>query len=178
MNLVLPENLIVIGKVIRPHGLKGLLRIWSYAQTAGSFFDAGTIFFSQNPEEFQAHQLISLRPQNNIFLMKVDGVFTLQDAEKYRGAKILIRKDSLTRETEDEYFWFELIGLNVFLNSGKYLGTIGDIITTGSNDIYVVRNDDDEYLVPAIHDVVEKIDLESRQMVISVMEGLLELNEV
>jgi len=167
-----------VGKVIRPHGLEGLLRIWSYAQSERSFLNAGTVFLKSDPEETHEYTVISVRPHKNVFLMKLDGLNSLEKAERCHGAEIFIRKDSLRREKEDEYFWFELIGLKVFLNTGRYIGTLRDILTTGSNDIYVVREGESETLIPAIHDVVEDIDLENKRMIISEVEGLFDLDEV
>lgn len=172
------ENLLLLGKVIRPHGLEGLVRIWSYAQSEESFLNAGTIFLKPVSEEFHEFTILSIKHHKNIFLMKLDGLNSLEEAERYRGARILIRKDSLKRESKDEYFWFELIGLKVFLNTGRYIGTLRDILTTGSNDIYVVRDGEDEILIPAIHEVVKEIDIENKRMIISEMEGLFDLNEV
>jgi 16S rRNA processing protein RimM len=97
--------------------------------------------------------------------------------ESYRGAEILIRKAAVSRD-KDEYFWHELIGLRVFLETGRYLGTVKEIVPTAANDIYVVREGKEEFLIPAIHDVVKAIDLESGKMIISEVEGLLDLNEV
>jgi 16S rRNA processing protein RimM len=98
-------------------------------------------------------------------------------AEAYRGAEILIPKTAVNRD-EDEYFWHELIGLRVYVETGRYLGTVQDILPTAANDIYVVREGREEFLIPAIHDVVKAIDLESGKMIISEVEGLLDLNEV
>ena len=108
--------------------------------------------------------------------MKLEHLDSLMEAEKYRGAEILIVEDAL--KDDDEYFWHELIGLRVYLNTGRYIGTIEHILATGSNDIYVVRDGESESLIPAIHDVVVEIDLKDRKMVIVEMEGLLNLNEV
>jgi 16S rRNA processing protein RimM len=110
--------------------------------------------------------------------MKIRNLDSLQEAEKYRGAEVLIRKDFVLEKDEDEYFWHELIGLRVYLNTGRYIGTISQILQTGSNDIYVVQEGNTEVLIPAIHDVVEEIDLSNRKMIIREMEGLLDLHEV
>ncbi|MFC1534534.1 ribosome maturation factor RimM [Thermodesulfobacteriota bacterium] len=176
--MISPENLLLVGKVIRPHGLDGLLRIWSYAQSEESFLNAGTVFLKSDQQELFEYQVISVKPHKKFFLMRLKGLNSLEDAERYSGAKILINKDFLKRESEDEYFWFELIGLQVYLNSGRHIGTLKDIITTGSNDIYVIREGDAEFLIPAIHEVVEEIDLENKRMIISETEGLFELDEV
>lgn len=167
-----------MGKVIRPHGLTGLLRVWSYAQSVESFLDAGTVFLRLKGGNFREHDLLSINPHKNIFLMKLSDVNSPDDAENYRGVEIYISRDSLKRGSEDEYFWFELIGLEVFLDTGRYLGVVKNILTTGSNDIYVVKDNESEILIPAIHEVVHEIDLVNKKMIICEIEGLLDLNEI
>ena len=178
MGHVPPENLLLMGEVIRPHGLEGVLRIWSYAQSEKSFLDGGTIFLKLASGKTREYEVLSVSPHKNIFLMKLRHLDSIEEAEKYRGAEILIKKGALSDKREDEYFWHELIGLSVYLNTGKYLGAVKHIIPTGSNDIYVVREGDKEVLVPAIYDVVEKIDLQNKKIIISEVEGLLDLDEV
>lgn len=170
------ENPLLIGEVIRPHGLDGVLRIRSHAQSESTFLDAGTVFLKSDPLEPKEYKILSVKPHKNIFLLKLEGMDSLEQAETYRGANILIRKESLRRK-RGEYFWFELIGLKVYLNSGRYIGAVKDIIQTGSNDIYVVREKEAEFLIPAIHECVENIDLKNNEMIIHEMEGLFEINE-
>ncbi len=178
MSKVSPENLLPIGEVIRPHGLEGLLRICSYARSEGSILNAGIIFLESKTSDLREYKVLSIKPHKKIFLMKLYGLNSVDEAERYRGAKILIRKDSLKRESDDEYFWFELIGLEVYLNSGRYIGRLKEIISTGSNDIYVVRQGESEFLIPAVHEVVKDIDIGNKKMLIREVEGLLDLNEI
>ena len=175
---VSPENLLLVGKVIRPHGLEGLLRIWSYARSEKSILNAGTIFLKLHSGETRSHTVLSMRHHKNIFLMKLEDLESIDEAEKYREAGIFIKKDALRHKDDGEYFWHELLGLSVYLNTGKYIGTIRHILPTGSNDIYVVCEGKKEVLIPAINDVVKEIDLINKKMIISEMEGLLDLNEV
>jgi 16S rRNA processing protein RimM len=177
LSTVSSENLLLVGKVIRPHGLDGSLRIRSYAQSAESFLDAGNVFLKSDNDEMCEYKVSSIKPHKSVFLIQLQGLQSLAEAERYRGADILIRKELLEQKGEEEYFWFELIGLEVFLNSGRYLGKLTDIIPTGSNDIYVVKKGGKEVLIPAIHQVVDKIDLENKKIIVSEMEGLLDLNE-
>jgi len=178
LSKVSQENLLLLGKVIRPHGLDGLLRIRSYAQSEESFLNAGTVFIKSGSGEASEHRIIFIRPHKKIFLLKLEGLSSLDDAERLRGAEILIRKYSAGNGNGQEYYWYELIGLRVYLDGGKYIGTVKQILPTGSNDIYVVREGRKEYLIPAIHDVVKEIDLADQRMIISEMEGLLDLNDV
>lgn len=167
-----------MGKVVRPHGVAGLLRVRSYAQTEKEFLGARSIFLRLNSGEIHEYEIISVRPHKNIHLFELRNLDSLDKAEKYRGAEILIKEVFLKREDEDEYFWHELIGLKVYLNTGGYVGTLVHILETGSNDVYVIREAGKEILVPGIHDVVEEIDLPNGKMIISEMEGLFDLNEV
>lgn len=178
MGTVSPENLLLMGKVVRPHGLEGVLRIKSYAQSEESFLKAKTVFLKVSSGETIEYGVSSVRPHKKIYLMKLKGLSSLEEAEKYRGAEILVSEDTLSRESDEEYFWHELIGLRVYLSGGEYIGTIEQILPTGANDIFVVREGKNEVLIPAIDEVVKGIDLSNGRMMITEMEGLLDLNEV
>ena len=178
MNRGSPENLLLAGEVVRPHGLDGRLRVRSYAQSEKSFQQSGTIFLKSPSGGMRAFTVSSVRPHKNTLLLTLKELNSLDEAEVYRGAELFIRRSTLVREDRDEYFWFELIGLKVFLTTGKYVGTVHHILPTGGNDIYVVREGKSEVFVPAIHEVVKEIDLDAKKMIITEMEGLLDLNEV
>jgi 16S rRNA processing protein RimM len=173
-----PENLLLMGEVIRPHGLEGLLRIKSYAQAEDSFLRAETVLLQKGSVKPREYAVTSVRPHKNVHLMKLRGVDSLEEAERLKGARILIGKETLNSKSQDEYFWHELIGLEVYLIRGEYVGKIKYILPTGSNDIYVVQEGKKEVLIPAIYDVVQEIDLTKNRMIISDVEGLLDLNEV
>jgi 16S rRNA processing protein RimM len=177
LNQVSNDDLILMGKVIRPHGWRGLLRIWSHARSEASFLETETVFLRSISGEIHEFAVHSIRPHKNVFLMKLDGLETGREAEQYKGAEILIRKEALTRG-KDEFFWYELLGLKAYLDTGGYLGDISQIIPTAGNDIYVLKNGDKEFFIPATTEVVKEIDLEKGEMIISDMEGLLDLNEV
>jgi 16S rRNA processing protein RimM len=172
-----PEDLIPIGRVLRPHGLKGLLRVRSDAGADLPFEEGGIVYLRVGPKAPECFKVVSIKPQKGMFLLELEGMTTLERAEAHRGADILVEKGGLRRD-EDEYFWFELMGLEVRLDTGEVIGTISRIIPTGANDIYVVKRGKREILVPATSEVVKAIDLESGKMIISPMEGLLDLNEI
>jgi 16S rRNA processing protein RimM len=157
--------------------LKGLLRVRSDAGVALRLEQGGIVHLRVGTKATGRFKVISVTPYKGMSLLSLDGISTLEQAEAYRGAHILVAKAGLRRE-EDEYFWFELLGLEVRLDTGEAMGTIFRIIATGANDIYVVKRGKREILVPATSEVVKAIDLESGTMIISPMEGLLDLNEI
>jgi len=109
--------------------------------------------------------------------MHILGVNSLEAAEAYRNASVFIKRDAPKRE-DDEYFWYELIGLRVCLDSGESVGVLENILRTGGHDIYVVKDGDREILIPAVHDVIARVDKARGVMTVTNMEGLLDLNEV
>ena len=169
------RDLILIGHVIRPHGLTGLLRIVSYAQSKETFLQAGSVFVNTGQNELCERKVISIGPHRSFYLLRLPGLNSIDQAEIFRGAGILIRKDSLVKRDEDEFFWHELLGLDVYAITGQYLGVLKEIFPTGSNDVYVVENQGKEFLIPAIHQVVKEINIPQKRMVISPIRGLLDL---
>ncbi len=172
----IPENLLLIGKVVRPHGIRGELKIESYSESPSTFSKGRRLYFYTREGELEEKELISVRPHKKFFLIKVKDINDRNKAEEYRNVKIYIEKSILEKE-EGEYFWYELIGLDVYLVSGEYIGKIENILPTGSNDVYIVGKEEKEYLIPAIEDVVKEIDIERKKMIIEPLEGLLELAE-
>jgi len=169
------SDLILVGHIIRPHGLTGLLRIVSYAQSRETFLAAGSVFLHKAQKELDERKVISITPYRSDYLLRLSGVNSIDQATVFRGFGILIRKDSL-KKNQDEFFWHELLGLHVYLITGEYLGVLKDIFPTGSNDVYVVENQGREFLIPAIHQVIQEIDIPKKKMFVSPLKGLLDLS--
>ena len=177
MGKACPEDLLLIGKVVRPHGLKGLLRIISYADSPATFLKAGEVVLGGGSGKPEKYGIISITAGKKFFLLHLEGLDSLEKAEACRGENIYLNKAVLTKG-EDEYYWYELVGLPVFLDTGKRIGTIRRIIPGAGHDIYVVREGIEEVLIPAVREVIKEVDLEKGKVIISEMEGLLDLNEV
>ena len=126
------------------------------------------VYVNERPFEIQ-----NCRPHKQHLLVKLATVDSANDAEKLRGHDLTIPQSELRALPRDEYYAFQLIGLHVLTTDGRHLGQIADILTTGSNDVYIVRGDSSETLIPAIEDVVKSIDLDGGQVIVEPIEGLL-----
>ena len=93
-------------------------------------------------------------------------------AETLRGAALYVEKSRLPDLEDENYYWFELIGMEVYTPDGGYLGRLESILPTGSNDVYVVRDADRETLVPALASVVKAVDTATGRMEVVLPEGL------
>lgn len=152
--------------------------MYSYAESAASYTRAGRVILSPPDGEKREFPVASARPHKKGVLLELKGLDSVETAEAFREAGVYVPRDALQREREDEYFWYELVGLDVYLDTGTFVGTLDRVFRTGASDIYVVHDGTRETLVPATHDVIEEIDLDRKRMILSPMEGLLDLNEV
>ena len=107
-------------------------------------------------------------------LIKFKGIETVEEAEKLKNAYVEIdRADAIPLE-EGQYFIADLIGLDVYLDTGEKLGVLEDIYNTGSSDIYVVKNElGKQFLLPYIDEVIKKIDVEEGKITVHIIEGLI-----
>lgn len=106
-------------------------------------------------------------------ILKLTTTDSVEDAEKLRGRLLEVPRAELHTLPQDQYYQFQLLGLEVWTTGGELLGRIDRILPTGSNDVYVVPREEGEVLIPAIEDVVKSVDLESGRITIETIEGLL-----
>lgn len=131
--------------------------------------EAGRLVYvgpSRTPTEIEAFRC-GVKPR-----LKLRGVETREEARDLRGAEIAVPLTEAVPLPDGSYYGAEMIGVRVVALSGESIGTLREVIATGSNDVYVVRGPDGEVLVPAISDVVQGFDPERRELTIELIEGL------
>lgn len=170
-----PQALIPVGKIIGPHGIRGLLKVFSYSGNLESLRAARTITLKSPSGETQELGIKNAALHAGKLILGLQGYDEIDRVLPFVGNEICLLRSQLPEPDENEYYWCDLIGLEVVTPDGTELGAITDIFDNGSNDIYVVRNEKREYLVPAIASVIDSVDLEGRKMVITPLEGLLDL---
>lgn len=166
------EQLLTIGKIVNTHGVRGELRVKPITDKLETFDQIKTIFVVGR--ETKSYEVASVRGHKDFILMKLKGVETMNDAELLKNSEIKIdKKDAIPLE-EGEYYINDLYDLHVVTEEGRALGIIADILFTGSNDVYVVRDADTkkEILIPAIKQCIKEIDLANNKMTVHLLEGL------
>ena len=96
----------------------------------------------------------------------------MESAQELIGCKVFLPQDVLEKLPEGEYYWRDVIGLAVYTEDNKYIGRIESVFPTGSNDVYVCKGEDREILLPAISEVIRKIDIDHQFMTVNLLEGL------
>lgn len=168
--------MILVGRIVGAHGTGGNLKVNSYAESQAVFEAAGGLQVALPDGSSRVMTVAWVQPHGRGLLMRLEAVGDRDQAERLIGAQLFARKSDLPVLEEDTYYWFELVGLHVHDTSGKRLGRLDSVIATPGNDIYVVKAEQGgqsrEMLIPAIGDVVLKIDLEGRTMIVDPPEGL------
>lgn len=119
-------------------------------------------------------QLEKVRPHGDQFLVKVRGIDSVDAANAWRGADVAVLRTQVAPLDPGQHYVFEVLGLRVETEAGEVLGTVAEIIRTGSNDVYVVRGAHGEVLVPAIASVVITVDVAGGRVVVRPLAGMLE----
>ena len=162
-------NWIRVGKVTRTHGLKGELKFYPTEQNSATVQSGQRICLGEIQLKIE-----SVRGVKSPFILKLDGINSIEAAKSFAGHEVKVAREDFEPLPEGEFYRFEIEGLNVFNDTGKYYGVIEEIVETGSNDVYVVRGEGKEWLIPMIDSVVQTIDLEQGKLIFHCVEGLFE----
>lgn len=161
---------IKIGNVANVHGIKGELSIYPYTDDINNFCDYKKIYIGENKQEFIVSRS---RPNKNMVIMQVKGIASRDEALKYKTLDIYIDKSQLKDLDDDTFYISDLIGLEVIDNvSSDVLGTLTNVFQNPANDIYEVKNGNEVFYIPAIRQVVKKIDIKNKKIYVELMEGL------
>lgn len=162
-----------IGQIVNIFGIKGFLKVMPYVDDITRFEDLDTVYLKTRKESIK-YQVEEVKYQKNMVLLKLKGIDKIEDAEKIRNCYLEIDRENAIKLEKNEYFIADLIGLNVITDEGKKLGKLDDIFNTGSNDIYVVKDElGKQILLPAISEVIKKINIEKEEIVVHIIDGLI-----
>lgn len=164
------EQMLTIGKIVNTHGVKGEVRVLPSTDDIKRFGKLKEVRVENRTS--QTYEIEAVRYHKTFVLLKFKGIDTMDQAELLKNSILKInRKDALPLG-QDEYYQCDLYGLKVVTDTGRNLGELTDILVTGSNDVYVVRDEKKEILIPAIKQCILKVDLEAGEMLVHLLEGL------
>ncbi|MBO4733408.1 MAG: 16S rRNA processing protein RimM [Clostridia bacterium] len=163
------KEFIEAGKIVGTHGVRGMLRIQPWADS-GDFLCGFKTLYSGAAKTPLAVEKI--QPHGNVVIASVKGIDSIEKAETLRGGVVYIKREDASVPA-GRYFVSELIGCKVFDSGTKALyGVIGDVSKTGANDVWHIIKDEKEYLLPAIAEVVKRVDIDNEEIEILPMKGI------
>lgn len=166
------EQLMEIGQIVNTYGIKGFLKVVPYTDDITRFEDLKTIYI-EIKGSLKSVIIEEVKYAKNLVLLKLEGIDDINTAQIYKNCYIKIDRKDAVKLPEDSYFIVDLIGLQVYTDNNEELGNIVDVYPTGANDIYVVKNEEGkQVLLPAIGDVIKKVDIENKKMIVHLIEGL------
>ena len=164
-------DILEAGRIVKPCGLKGRMKVLSYLESNEIMQSLDEVSIRRGMQ-VETFKLKDVRISSKCFFLDIEGVSDFESAKTLVGCEVLIPADKLAELPEDVYYWRDIIGLEVFTEDDHFIGKIESIFATGSNDVYVCTGGEREVLLPSLADVVRKIDLVQRRMVVRLLEGL------
>lgn len=166
------EEYFEIGQIVNTSGLKGVIKIKPFTDDITKFSKLKTIYISIKKElkEFKVEQV---RFNKNMVFLKLEGIDTVEKAEQYRNFYLKIKRDKNEKLEENSYYIVDILGCKVYTDMQEELGEVIDVFSTGSNDVYVVKDSlNKQILLPAIKDVIKNIDIKNKKITVHLLEGL------
>jgi 16S rRNA processing protein RimM len=164
----------LIGYILKPQGLKGELKVESVTPYLERFNRLDRVFL-QLKEKKQTYSIENVRILDRFVYLKFTEINSRDDAELLRTAEVLIEEKDLIQPAQDEYFIHDLIGCQVISENNDVIGVLSDVVQMSSNDVYVLKNGEGiEILIPATKEIVKRVNVGQKQIIIHVLEGLLE----
>lgn len=162
-----------IGQIVNTFGIKGMVKVKPFTENIEQFDELQKIYI-KNKDGKKEYKIQEVKYHKQMILIKFEGIENPEDADLLRGSYLLInRKDAKPLE-EGTYYIVDLLGLEVYTDEGVLLGKVDDIFNTGSNDIYVVKDElGKQVLLPGIDDVIKEVDLENKKIIVHIIPGLM-----
>ena len=162
-----------IGKIVNSYGIKGFMKVVPYTDDITRFSELKSIYIEKNNSKI-SFRVEEVKYHKNLVLLKLEGINSIEDIQQYKNCYIKIDRKDAIKLPEDTYFIADLLGLEVYTDENILLGNIDDIFPTGSNDVYVVKDEfGKQVLLPAISEVIKDVDIENKKIIVHLLPGLI-----
>lgn len=174
-----PEGYLAVGRIMGAHGLDGELKVESYTDFNSRFTQGQQLFLG---EELAVTEIATARPHKGFFLLRLAKINDRFAAESHYGQWLFIPENAAMTLDEGSYWVHDIIGLTAQTETGDRLGQIADVLFTGANEVYIIRpspgiNRGRDLLIPALEEVIRKVDLEAGIVTVRLLPGMLETGE-
>ena len=168
------DNYLEIGIITRFQGNKGEVRVKAITDIPERFLDLDFVYLKRG-DELKELEIDYIRFHKQFVIIKFFDVDSIDEAEKLKNYQVLIDESEKYLLPEDNYYVTDLIDCEVYLESGKYLGNLIDVVDTLGADIFLVKGQEKEYMLPASREMILEIDLENKKIIVDPISGILDL---
>ena len=167
------QDFLEIGQIVNTFGIKGMVEIKPFTDDIRRFDDLKKVYIENNKSR-KEYEIEEVKYHKEMVLIKFKGVETVEQAELLRNYYLKVKREDEPELDDGTFYIVDLLGLEVYSDEGNLLGKLEDIYNTGSNDIYVVKNElGKQLLLPAISDVIKDINLDEKRIVVHILNGLI-----
>ncbi len=166
------EDYLELGQVANIFGIKGMIKIKLFTDDIEQFYDFEKIYI-KSKKDIKEYNIQEVKYHKNMILLKLQGIDTPEQAELLKNSSIIMKRCDLKPLKEGQYYFVDLIGVDVYTDENILLGKLEDIYNTGSNDIYVVKNElGKQMLLPGTKDVIKQVSLDNKKIIVHLIPGL------
>jgi len=162
-------DFLAVGRVLRPHGVRGELLLASLTDFPEHLSQQKTVYLGEPPVP---HPLAGVRLHRSQLIIRLGDCRERAAADAFRDQIVQIKAQSATPLPPGLYYHHQLIGLAVYTEDGEHLGELAEVLETGANDVYVVNGPQGELLLPVIADVIRGVDLDTHRLTVHLLDGL------
>lgn len=179
VNSKLPDDeaFVRIGRISKPHGIKGELKVQPYGEPADFSHFPEVRLGGESAPDLPLYKVLGQRPQAKAVLVVLAGIVDRTGAELVIGREVWVAEKHLPALADDEFYWHELVGLRVIVEGGRVLGKVTAIFATGGHDVLVVHGSGREYLIPARREFMLDTDHQTGVLTVADVPGLFDLND-
>ena len=166
--------LTIVGKVVKPHGLGGEVKVFSYIEKPEFFKQWKSVFIEKSGEDGEWINIENVRFQHRLVLLKFEDVNERDEAELLRGSLLYIDREAAKNLGENSFSLRDITNFKVETVSGRKIGAVEDILIHSAQNIIIVKRGNKEFLIPFVKEFVKQIDRKSRRVIINPIKGLLD----
>lgn len=163
----------LVGAVANTHGIKGGLKIYPFTYDNNRFLEYEKVFIGEDKEEVH---IKTVSFHKNLVILTFEEYDNINDVLKFKDKELFIKSEDKKELDEDSYYIGDILFAKVFDKNNNYLGTVTEIIQGAKNDVYVIKSEKKEGMVPAVKEFVKKVDLNNNRIIIDPIEGM--FNEI
>lgn len=168
------EEFFQVGVITATHGIHGEVKVFPTTDDPNRFKKLKKVLLDTGIQKLEL-EVAGVKFFKKFVILKFKEFDDINQVEKYRKCSLLVTRENAVRLKKNEYFIADLIGLKVYTEEGTFLGNLEDVMQTGANDVYqIVTEEGKEILLPAIRQCILDVDIESGNMKVHLLEGLVD----
>ncbi|MGI6175301.1 MAG: ribosome maturation factor RimM [Christensenellales bacterium] len=154
-----------IGLIVRPHGVKGMLKVLPLTDDPSRFMDLDHVWVEKAGKHTE-YPIVQASTSRGMVYVQLEGIDRCDLAETLRDCYLCVERKNAVALPQDTYFIKDLLECSVENEQGFVYGRVKDVLQTGANDVYIVGNGQREWLLPAIKKVIRSVDIQDRRITV------------